>query len=81
MLTTMATRKLAMATSAAQLDSGGRGNQAGAVLSLRPGMFAEAVSPVVQGMSDEDRCAFVIHFSSTMASSSAHSYPLARTDR
>ena len=46
-----------MATSAAQLDSGGRGNTAGPVLSGRSYMFAEAVSPVVHGLSDEHRCA------------------------
>ena len=46
-----------MATSAAQLNGGGRGNTAGPVLSLRPFMFAEALSPVVPGLSDEARCA------------------------
>lgn len=46
-----------MATSAAQLNGGGRGNTAGPVLSLRPFMFAEALSPVISGLSDEQRCA------------------------
>ena len=45
-------------TSAAQLEGGGRGNTAGPLLSLRPFMFAEALSPVMSGLSDEDRCAF-----------------------
>ena len=47
-----------MSTSAADLDtdvSGARGNTAGPVLSLRPLMFAEAVAPVIEGMTDEQR--------------------------
>mgnify|MGYP004359611645 CR=1 FL=1 len=47
-----------MSTSAADLDtdvSGARGNTAGPVLSLRPLMFAEAVAPAVEGMTDEQR--------------------------
>ena len=47
-----------MSTTAADLDtdvSGARGNTAGPVLSLRPLMFAEAVAPAVEGMTDEQR--------------------------